>query len=188
MIFVASRSISQGTRAGYFSALGIFVGCFVHILAAVFGLSLILTKSALAFDLIKYAGAAYLIYLGIKMIVTKPLLNVSTQNGVTASYGKLFQQGILTNALNPKVAIFFLSFLPQFVEASSPYLKLQLLTLGIWFALQGTLVLLLVAFLIGRTTNFLKQNPMFWLWQERITGMVLVGLGVKLALTARRSF
>lgn len=186
MIFVVSRSISQGTRAGYFSALGIFVGCFVHILAAVFGLSLILAKSALAFEIIKYAGAAYLIYLGIKMILTKPSVNVGTQNLQRTAYGKLFQQGILTNALNPKVAIFFLSFLPQFVDASSPYLKLHLLTLGAWFALQGTLILLIVAFLVGRTTNLLKQNPSFWLWQERITGTVLVVLGVKLALTSRR--
>lgn len=186
MIFVASRSISQGSKAGYFSALGIFVGCFVHILAAVFGLSLIIAKSAFAFEVIKYAGATYLIYLGAKMIVTKSAADLNAKNLVITSHGKLFRQGMLTNALNPKVAIFFLSFLPQFVDASSPYLKLHLLTLGVWFALQGTLILLIVAFLVGRTTNLLKQNPTFWLWQERITGTVLVALGVKLALTSRR--
>ena len=184
MIYVASRSISQTSRAGYYSALGIFAGCFVHILAAIFGLSIIIARSAFLFELIKYAGAAYLVYIGIKMVVTKPA-EVITESIIAQNNWNLFKQGVLTNALNPKVAIFFLSFLPQFVNASSPYLKIQLLTLGIWFAVQGTMVLFVVAFLLGRTSNFFKQNRAFWLWQERITGMVLVALGVKLALSKR---
>lgn len=185
MIFVASRSLSQGTRAGLFSALGIFAGCFVHILAAIFGLSIIISKSALLFEIIKYAGAGYLIYMGIKMIMTKNIQTIKVSRLTYHSAWHLFKQGTLTNALNPKVAIFFLSFLPQFVNPQSPYLKAQLFFLGIWFAVQGTLVLLGVALLMGKTTNFLKQNPAFWLWQERITGMVLVGLGIKLALTPK---
>lgn len=185
MIFVASRSLSQGTRAGLFSALGIFAGCFVHILAAIFGLSIIISKSALLFEIIKYAGAGYLIYMGIKMIMTKNIQTIKVSRLTYHSAWHLFKQGTLTNALNPKVAIFFLSFLPQFVNPQSPYLKAQLFFLGIWFAVQGTLVLLGVALLMGKTTNFLKQNPAFWLWQERITGMVLVGLGIKLAFTPR---
>lgn len=185
MIFVASRSLSQGTRAGLFSALGIFAGCFVHILAAIFGLSIIISKSALLFEIVKYAGAGYLIYMGIKMIMTKNIQTIKVSGLTYHSPWHLFKQGTLTNALNPKVAIFFLSFLPQFVNPQSPYLKAQLFFLGIWFAVQGTLVLLGVAFLMGKTTNFLKQNPGFWLWQERITGMVLVGLGIKLALTPK---
>jgi len=186
MIYVASRSVSQGSRAGYFSALGIFAGCFVHILAAIFGLSIIITQSALLFELIKYAGAAYLVYIGIKMVMTKPAEVITDRKIPIQNNWKLFKQGAFTNALNPKVAIFFLSFLPQFVNASSPYLKTQLLTLGVWFAVQGTLVLFVVAYLLGRTTNFIKQNPAFWLWQERVTGIVLITLGVKLALTARK--
>ncbi|HEX5171221.1 MAG TPA: LysE family translocator [Cyclobacteriaceae bacterium] len=186
MIFVASRTISQGSKAGYLSALGIFVGCFVHILAAVFGLSVIIAQSALLFETIKYAGAAYLIYLGIKMMITKPNENIYITEISFQRKSKIFQQGVLTNALNPKVAIFFLSFLPQFVNASSPYVKMQFLLLGMWFAVQGTLVLLAVAFLLGRTTNFLKYNPAFWLCQERITGLVLVTLGVKLAIISRK--
>jgi threonine/homoserine/homoserine lactone efflux protein len=120
------------------------------------------------------------------MITTKPTEISPDKKIPILNNWKLFKQGAITNALNPKVAIFFLSFLPQFVNASSPYLKTQLLTLGLWFALQGTLVLFVVAFLLGRTTNFIKQNPAFWLWQERITGMVLISLGVKLALTSRK--
>ena len=186
MIFVASRSLSQGTRAGYFSALGIFAGCFVHILAAIFGLSIIISKSAVLFEIIKYAGAGYLIYIGIKMLLTKNIQNVSTKGLTYQSNWSLFKQGTLTNALNPKVAIFFISFLPQFVDPQSPYLKIQLFTLGLWFAIQGTVVLLGVALVMGKTTNFLKQNPTFWIWQERITGMVLISLGIKLALTTRK--
>jgi threonine/homoserine/homoserine lactone efflux protein len=186
MIYVASRSLSQGSRAGYFSALGIFAGCFVHILAAILGLSIIISKSTVLFDIVKYAGAGYLIYIGIKMLLTKHVQNISTKGLTNQSNWSLFKQGTLTNALNPKVAIFFISFLPQFVNPHSPYLKIQLLTLGLWFAVQGTVVLLGVAFLMGRTTNFLKQNPTFWLWQERITGIVLISLGIKLALTTRK--
>jgi threonine/homoserine/homoserine lactone efflux protein len=186
MIYVASRSLSQGSRAGYFSALGIFAGCFVHILAAIFGLSIIISKSVVLFEIVKYAGAGYLIYIGIKMLLTKQVQDVSTTGLTIQSNWNLFKQGTLTNALNPKVAIFFISFLPQFVNPHSPYLKIQLFTLGLWFAIQGTVVLLGVAFLMSRTTNLLKQNPMFWLWQERITGIVLIGLGIKLALTTRK--
>lgn len=185
MIYVASRSISQGSTAGYFSALGIFAGCFIHILAAIFGLSIVIAKSAIMFEVIKYAGAAYLVYLGIKMLITKHREVITDKNVRQQNNWNLFKQGVFTNALNPKVAIFFLSFLPQFVNPSSPYLKIQLLILGFWFAVQGTLVLFIVAFLLGRTTNFLNQKPLFWLWQEKITGMILVSLGLKLAFTTR---
>lgn len=186
MIYVASRSLSQGSRAGYFSALGIFAGCFVHILAAIFGLSIIISKSATLFEIIKYAGAGYLVYIGIKMLLTKHAHHVSTKGLTNQSHWSLFKQGTLTNALNPKVAIFFISFLPQFVNPQSPYLKIQLFTLGLWFAIQGTIVLLGVALIMGRTTNFLKQNPTFWLWQERITGIVLISLGIRLALYTKK--
>ncbi|MDB5137858.1 MAG: leuE [Mucilaginibacter sp.] len=161
MLYVASRSISQGVRAGIISALGIFLGCFVHIIAAVLGLSIIISRSAYLFSIIKYAGAAYLIYLGIKALVTK--LNVNpNKNIVRVDQWKLFKQGIVTNALNPKVAIFFLSFLPQFIDPYSPFFKVQLFTLGIWFASQGTLILIIVAIVLGKTKDFFKQNPKVW--------------------------
>lgn len=185
MIYVLSRSLSQGFKAGIYSALGIFVGCFIHILAAVFGLSIIITQSAFGFELIKFAGAFYLIYLGIKTLLSKshgenikelPLVNKR----------KLLKQGILTNALNPKVAIFFLSFLPQFVDPLSNDFKFQLFSLGMWFAFQGTIILIVLAYVVGRTTDFLKRNPKVWWIQEKLTGLILVGLGIKLALMSRR--
>src|SRR5579872_3692400 len=148
MLFVASRSVSQGIKAGIISALGVFCGCFVHIMAAVFGLSLIIARSAYLFSLIKFAGAAYLVYLGIKALIVKA--NVETSDTANRKFDrlKLFKQGFITNALNPKVAIFFLSFLPQFIDPASPFFKMQLATLGLWFAVQGTLVLIIVAIVI----------------------------------------
>ncbi len=186
MLYVASRSVSQGIKAGIASAAGIFIGCFVHIIAAVLGLSLIISKSAYLFQLIKFAGAGYLIYLGIKALLSKPIVNTTDQKLIKANYWKLFKQGIITNALNPKVAIFFLSFLPQFIDPASPFFKFQLFTLGIWFDLQGTAVLIVVACLLGKTKDFFKKNPKVWLIQEKVTGIILIGLGIKIALASKK--
>jgi threonine/homoserine/homoserine lactone efflux protein len=186
MVYVASRSISQGIKAGIVSACGVFMGCFVHILAAVFGLSIIIAKSACLFQIIKYAGAGYLVYLGIRALLSKPAVKITDEKPSKPQYFKLFKQGILTNALNPKVAIFFLSFLPQFINATSPYFRLQLFTLGIWFGIQGTLVLIIVACILGKTKDFFKQNPKVWLIQEKITGFILIGLGIKIALASKK--
>ena len=185
MIYVASRSLSQGSGAGIISALGVFTGCFVHIMAAVFGLSIIMMKSAFLFDLIKYFGAAYLVYLGIKSLFTRNDPNGSFSPLKNMNRKKLFKQGFITNALNPKVALFFLSFLPQFIEITSPFYKAQLFTLGLWFDVQGTLILIIVAVLIGKSGNFIKNNPKFWRYQQKVTGMILISLGIKVALTSK---
>lgn len=186
MLYVASRSISQGIKGGIVSAMGIFVGCFVHILAAVLGLSIIISKSAYLFQLIKFAGAGYLIYIGVRALLSKSKINATGEKPAKANYLKLFKQGIVTNALNPKVALFFLSFLPQFIDPASPFFKLQLFTLGIWFDAQGTVVLIIVACILGKTKDFLKNNPKVWMVQEKITGIILIGLGIKIALTSKK--
>jgi len=186
MIYVASRSISQGIKAGIISAIGVFIGCFVHIMAAVFGLSIIMLKSAFLFELIKFIGAGYLIYLGIKALTTKSNFNKSVITLPIIDKWKLLKQGIITNALNPKVALFFLSFLPQFIQVSSPLYKVQLFTLGLWFDLQGTIVLIIVAWLVGKASNFIKNNRKIWNIQGKITGLILIGLGIKVALTAKK--
>src|SRR5581483_9437995 len=186
MLYVASRSISQGPKAGIVSALGVFCGCFVHIFAAVFGLSLIIAQSAWLFNLVKFAGAGYLVYLGIRSLLSKPVTGRMEQSTVKSNGWKVFRQGVITNALNPKVAIFFLSFLPQFVDPKSPYIKVDLLTLGLWFAAQGTIVLMIVAIILGKSRNFFKDNPRVWLIQERITGVILIGLGIRVALAAKK--
>jgi threonine/homoserine/homoserine lactone efflux protein len=185
MLYVASRSVSQGIKAGIFSAIGIFIGCFVHILAAVFGLSYVITESALAFNIIKFAGAGYLIYLAIKTLTAKTVnADLKTMEQVDA--WQLMKQGIITNALNPKVAIFFISFLPQFITPSVGNVKIQLLSLGLWFDIQGTLILIGLAYLLGKTGNFIKNNPRLWFYQEKLTGLVLLFLGLKLAFTNQK--
>ena len=185
MLFVISRSISQGAKGGTYSALGIFLGCLVHIIGAVFGLSIIISKSAFLFDFIKLAGAGYLIYLGMKSLLAKAPLAEANENLTQTAPMTLLKQGIITNVLNPKVAIFFLSFLPQFIDPAAGQVQWQLLMLGLWFAVQGTFVLLLIALVVAKTSNFIKQNPTFWMIQEKITGLILVGLGVKLVLSSK---
>ena len=186
MIYVASRSMSQGSKSGIVSALGVFIGCFVHIIAAVFGLSIIIMKSVFLFQMIKFIGAGYLIYLGIKAIISKSNLSPQIEHLPSLSKWKLLKQGIITNVLNPKVALFFLSFLPQFIHVETPLYKLQLFSLGLWFDVQGTLILIIVALLIGRTRNFIKNNQKFWKVQEKVTGIILIGLGIKVALSSSK--
>jgi RhtB (resistance to homoserine/threonine) family protein len=179
MIYTAARSLSQGIKAGVFSALGIFVGCLFHITAAVFGLSKVIEESVLLFSIIKYAGAAYLIYLGIRSFLNKKTKKEINTLPILTSR-KIFFQGMLTNILNPKVAIFFLSFLPQFIDPQSNYLKEQIAFLGLWFDVQGTATLIVVACTVGAFKNILQKNSAIWSWQEKITGLILFGLGVKM--------
>ena len=180
MIYTAARSLSQGTRAGVFSALGIFTGCLFHIAAATFGISQIIEESVLLFSIIKYAGATYLIYLGILSLVNKKRKAAEIKSLPVMSNRKIFLQGMTTNILNPKVAIFFLSFLPQFINPQSRYLEEQIAFLGLWFDMQGMIVLLLVATVTGAIRNLLQKKPGFWQWQEKITGIILFGLGIKM--------
>jgi RhtB (resistance to homoserine/threonine) family protein len=180
MIYTAARSLSQGTKAGVFSALGIFTGCLVHVTAATFGLSKIIEESVALFSIIKYAGAAYLIYLGIRSLFSKKKSGTDITSLRSMSNRKIFLQGMTTNILNPKVAIFFLSFLPQFIDPKSRYLEQQIAFLGLWFDAQGTLVLLLVANVTGAFRSLLQKKPSLWQWLEKITGMVLLALGIKM--------
>jgi RhtB (resistance to homoserine/threonine) family protein len=184
MLYTAARSLSQGIKAGIFSALGIFCGCLFHITAAVFGLSKIIEESVVLFSIIKYAGAAYLVYLGIKILFSRKIqTEITSLNGL--SYSKIFVQGMITNLLNPKVAIFFLSFLPQFIDPASPWLKEQIAFLGLWFGVQGTILLMIVAVLAGTFRKLLANNKKFWAWQERVTGLILVGLGIRMLFSKK---
>jgi threonine/homoserine/homoserine lactone efflux protein len=162
------------------------VGCFVHISAAVLGLSIIISRSAWLFQLFKFAGAGYLIYLGIKALLSKSAMDTTAEKPAKASYLKLYKQGVVTNALNPKVAVFFLSFLPQFIDPASVFFKFQLFMLGLWFAAQGTLVLIIVACILGKTKDFFRKNPKVWKVQEKVTGFILVALGIKLAFASKK--
>ena len=186
MLYVATRSTSQGVKAGIVSALGIAGGCIIHLLAAVVGLSAIIANSAIAFDIIKYAGAAYLIYLGIKSILSKQNKFSIHHPVEKKSLSKLFSQGALTNVLNPKVALFFLAFLPQFIHPEKGNTATQILLLGLWFNFSGTIVNSTVAILFGKLGNWLADKQSFIKWQNKITGLLLVGLGIKVALSSRK--
>ncbi|HKR96767.1 MAG TPA: LysE family translocator [Candidatus Angelobacter sp.] len=183
MLYVIGRSLGQGRKAGIVSALGIFVGCWVHILAAAFGIAALLRSSPVAFNVVRYAGAAYLVYLGIKMIVQRS--NLAQQQPKPASLASIFRQGVITNVLNPKVALFFLAFLPQFVDAHRGSVVWQILLLGLIFNVGGTAVNLGVAYAGGTLGELLRRNARFARMQQWFTGLVFIGLGARLAWQRR---
>lgn len=183
MLYVIGRSVGQGRKAGIVSSLGVFVGCWVHILAAAFGIAALLRSSPMAFNFVRYVGAAYLIYLGIKMIAQKS--NLASQQLKPESLTSIFRQGAITNVLNPKVAIFFLAFLPQFINAQRGSVVLQILFLGLIFNMGGTLVNLAVAYAGGTLGELLRRNQHFARMQQWFTGLVFIGLGLRLAWQRR---
>lgn len=186
MLYVATRSTSQGMKAGIISALGIGAGCLLHIIAAVVGLSAIVANSAVAFSIIKFAGASYLIYLGIKTFLNKKYVFAKEKIIEQKSYSSIFWQGVLTNVLNPKVALFFLAFLPQFIDTSRENIHWQILLFGSWFNFSGTIVNILVAILFGKIGGWLSRSVWFVKIQNKLTGLLLVALGLKVALSSRK--
>ena len=183
MLYVIGRSVGQGRKAGIVSSLGVFIGCWVHIVAAAFGIAALLRSSPVAFNVVRYAGAAYLIYLGTKMLAQKT--DLGSQQLKAESLGAIFRQGAITNMLNPKVAIFFLAFLPQFIDAQRGSVALQIVVLGLIFNVGGTLVNLAVAYAGGTLGALLRRNQSIARMQRRFTGMIFVGLGLRLAWQRR---
>jgi threonine/homoserine/homoserine lactone efflux protein len=195
MLFVAGTSASQGRRCGLLAALGVGLGCFVHIALAALGLSAILATSALAFAVLTWAGAAYLIGIGVSMLRRQrasagPVLAAAAGVSgpfatVPRSAAKAFWRGAMTNALNPKVALFFLAFLPQFIEPGSPDQARAFVLLGLFFTVGGVLVNATVALVAGALAQRLAGGALRGRWLQRVAGVVFVGLGLRLALSAR---
>lgn len=187
-LYIVGRSSTQGWRAGAVAALGIGTGVLVHVCAAALGLSAILAASTAAFTAVKIIGAAYLVYVGISLIRSKS----SAQSPPAASNNRptpirgIFLQGFLTNVLNPKVALFFLAFLPQFVLADAPSKPLAFLFLGVIFDFNGTIWNLLVAWSTARISSRLAASDHFKKWFNRCVGSVFVFVGIRLALTHDR--
>lgn len=182
--YIVGRSVAQGRTAGLVSALGISFGCCVHAVASAFGLTAILAASATMFTAIKLAGGAYLIYLGIRMILTKP--NHATEKIAPELHRPLntvFFQAVLTNILNPKVILFFLSFFPQFVRADSTQKTSAFLLLGVVFLIMSTIWNSGTAIVAGTLARSAGQNPHIKSWLERSVGVAFVALGAKLAFT-----
>jgi threonine/homoserine/homoserine lactone efflux protein len=180
MIYVATRSASQGRAAGVVSALAIGVGCLVHIVAAVLGLSTMLMVSATAFTVVKLVGAAYLIYLGIMAL--RESRSPTVEKAAAAPLGRIFRQGVLTNVLNPKVALFFLAFLPQFADQASGRFALQMGLMGTIFFCTGTITLVLIALGVGQAGEWMQSRSV-GRWRGRVSGTAFIGLGAYLAVS-----
>jgi threonine/homoserine/homoserine lactone efflux protein len=180
VFYVTSRSIGQGRSAGLVSALGISVGTLVHVAAAAVGLSALLMSSAAAFGVVKYLGAAYLIYLGVQKLRREESLDVSAEAS-RSKLSRVFGQGIIVNILNPKTALFFFSFLPQFVDASRGNVALQILFLGTLFAVMGITSDSLWALFAGTVAQHLKRNARWLNTQRYVSGGMLISLGVATA-------
>jgi len=179
--YILGRSIADGKKAGILSALGIGTGSLIHTLFAALGLSVILAKSALAFNIIKYAGAAYLIYLGIQVLLVKNNTVTDTDN-LQKQKNNPYLAGILTNILNPKIAVFYLAFLPQFIDPNYSNQVVSFLFLGGIFTFFGTIWCLLLAIYSAKFSEKITNNSTFKSRMDKIAGLVFIGLGLKVAL------
>ncbi|HEX7735144.1 MAG TPA: LysE family translocator [Ktedonobacteraceae bacterium] len=182
VLYVVTRSAAQGRRAGLASVLGIESATFVHVIAAALGLSAILLTSALAFNVVKYLGAAYLIFLGLRTLFSKKQQQ-DILLGPPRSPSQLFGQGFLVNLLNPKTALFFYAFLPQFIDPARGAVVGQILLLGVLFALMATCTDGLYALLGSAIGKWLHKSTLVQRWQRYITGCIYILLGVTTAVT-----
>jgi threonine/homoserine/homoserine lactone efflux protein len=182
IFYVLARSLAGGRREGIQSALGTFFGGLFHVVAAALGVSAILAASAVAFHTVKYAGAAYLVWLGIRMIRTRNA-DMPAQTSGTAQGS--FRQGIITEALNPKTALFFLSFIPQFIAAGRGHVFLQFIVLGAVSVLLNTIADLVVVFMAAPLERKLKNSARFRRRQRLASGVGMIGLGAYVALAER---
>lgn len=181
VLYIVGRSIEQGRRAGLISVLGIHTATLVHIFAAVVGLSAVLASSALAFAIVKYAGAAYLVWLGLRKLFSRNVPRGEAFIAAPRKGRRLFREGFLVNLLNPKTALFFLAFLPQFVDLSRGYIALQIAILGFLFALLGLVSDSAYAMASGAAGEWLKRSSLWLIIERYASGLLMVGLGMTAA-------
>lgn len=186
VLYIVARSVEQGRIAGVASVFGITTGTLVHVLASTLGLSALLASSALAFALVKYAGAAYLVYMGVRRILKRTEAASLPSQLPARSLGKLYRDGFIVNLLNPKTALFFLAFLPQFVDPARGAVPVQIAFLGLLFALMGFASDGLYALVAGTAASWAKRQSHFLSWERYVTGSVFIGLGVTAALAGGR--
>ncbi|MCB1385727.1 MAG: LysE family translocator [Nitratireductor sp.] len=183
-LLTVARATGSGTKVGIATGAGVAAGDLIHTFMAVVGLSAVIATSAVLFSFIKYAGAAYLIYLGICAFLERSETRLADATP-SISAARAFRQAIVTELLNPKTALFFLAFLPQFVEPENGSLALQLTAFGVIFVLLGLFSTVVFAVCAGGLGNFLRRNPAVVKWQGRAVGSVYCALGVRLALQER---
>lgn len=184
MMLVMSRSIAQGWKAGVVTAAGVSTGLLGHSLLAALGLGALLMASKMVFLAIKFVGAAYLIYLGVRLLVQKPS-DLSVQGAAAQPFGKLFFQGAFSNISNPKITIFYFAYLPQFIPENTAHPMMLLFSLGVAFAVLTFLVKGPVGYGAGVLSGWLRKRPLMLSGINRSSGVILVGLGLKLALARR---
>ncbi len=191
ILYIGSRSAAQGTKAGIIAALGIGAGCLFHVVLTALGLSAVLATSAAAFTLVKLGGAAYLCYLGLGMLFS--LQSGADRRGEVAvravlplSYARIFRQAIVVNILNPKVALFFMAFLPQFVAPDAAYPAISFLFLGCLFNCNGTIVNIIFAVFFAKIADGLKKRGVLGNLIKTVVGGLFIGMGVRLALTSQK--
>jgi threonine/homoserine/homoserine lactone efflux protein len=185
VLYIVARSIDQGRRAGLMSVFGVAVGSVVHVTAAALGLSALLLSSTIAFQSVKYLGAAYLIFLGVQKFVQREHSTPAVEQETPGAF-RIFYQGVFANTLNPKTALFFFAFLPQFVNVSRGNVALQILFLGLTFTLLGLCSDGSWALLASAVGYKLKQSSLFLRGQRYVTGGVYLGLGVATAFSGSR--
>lgn len=183
VIYIVTRSIEQGRAAGVVSTLGLGVGNIIHVAAAALGVSALLVSSAVAFSVVKYLGAAYLIFLGVRRLLSRGG-EVGAGGRGRRPLAHAFTQGVLVNLLNPKTGLFFFSFLPQFVDPSRGSVSAQLLTLGLIFVALGVVSDICYALLAGSLGKWLKGNARFVRAEQYVSGGVYIGLGAAAALSS----
>ncbi len=186
--YIVGRSAQFGWRGGAAAALGVSAGCFFHVFGCALGLSALLAASAAAFTAVKWAGAAYLCFIGVRMLLARESApaDPSAVGSDVMKLSKVFGQGALTNVLNPKVALFFLAFLPQFVDSAAPHKALAFIVLGAIFIFNGTLWCLGVAAFSARTASRLRQSGTATRWINRALGAMFVTLGARMAMLQAR--
>lgn len=186
VLYIIARSLEQGRLAGIMSVLGVAVGAGIHTLAATLGLSALLATSAVAFAIVKYLGAAYLIYLGVSTLLKKPANHKAVMVEPKPLW-QIFRQGVIVNTLNPKAALFFLAFLPQFADPARGPLAPQIFVLGLIFIVIALLSDALYALLAGQLGAWLKRSRHFETRQKYFSGMIYIALGVAAAISGGRS-
>jgi threonine/homoserine/homoserine lactone efflux protein len=185
MIYLVARSLSEGRRAGMLSALGIETGTLVHTTAAAVGLSALLASSATAFAVVKYAGAAYLVYLGLRALLARSGSDKPAAEAPAVAGGHVYRQAVLTQVLNPKVAIFFLAFLPQFVSPQTSAPLQQMLVLSAVFMAMTFAVFVVYGVLANAFRKAVIESPRVQAWLRRTFAGAFAGLGINLALSER---
>jgi len=181
MIYVIGRALAQGRVAGLCSAVGVIIGILVHTALAAIGVAAVLQASEMLFTALKLAGAAYLVYLGVRMMLARAVPIDARAGAAKASRLSLVLQGVLSNVTNPKIILFFFAFLPQFVDPASTHATRDLIFLGVLYALMGLPVKCGVALVAAHLSDRLLRKPKALVWMNRACGALLVGLGIRLA-------